>query len=292
MPRDDNEPGKGAYWTIDLDEMDDFEDGMFKRRRTFNTPSKASVASEASHAETPQKSATSCKVTPLKPRSAIKERSLLASVIKSTFSQQIQKISAVTVASSLQCTPIKPPAVMKAVATPKLAASCPGTWSRSPFSSRQASANRSSNVDSLIGKRLFQPIEKQQLLLLPQKQQSTHTEASTAMFWSYPELSLADMSLEADPPSPDGTSFSIEGLFCDNDQPITKNSIELFCEAPASMKGPSDLLLSSTATASLESKFVPSALSPLSWMLAANSGAADDLSVFDHTQKLLSEYLQ
>ncbi len=260
MPRDDDEPGKGAYWTVDLDEMEDFEYGMFKRRRTFNTPAKES--------QTPQKSSNICansssKVTPLKPQSAEKEKSLLASVIKSSFLPHSPKVV------SLHCTPLKTPASKVVIATPKIAASCPGTWSRSPFCSRQPTRNVSSNnVDSLISKRLFQPPE-------------VATEASTAVFWSYPELSLNDMGLEADPPSPDGTSLSIEGLFSYS-QP--SKSVELLCEVPASMK-----LASAN---SLEPKFAPSALSPLSWMLAASSGAADDLSVFDHTQKLLSEYLQ
>ena len=253
MPRDDDEPGKGAYWTVDLDEMEDFEDGMFKRRRTFNTPQKET---------TPLKPNNNCKVTPLKPtESAAKEKSLLASVLKSTFLPQSPKVA------SLHCTPLKTPASKVAIATPKIAASCPGTWSRSPFCSRQPlnSAGSQNSVDAFISKRLFQP---------------ESAEASTAVFWSYPELSLTDMGLEADPPSPDGTSLSIEGLFCDS-QPA--KSLELCCEVPASMR---------SAAVNLEAKFMPSALSPLSWMLAASSGAADDLSVFDHTQKLLSEYLQ
>jgi hypothetical protein len=257
MPRDDDEPGKGAYWTVDLDEMEDFEDGMFKRRRTFNTPSKEA---------TPQKP-SSCKITPVKPQSAVKEKSLIASVIKSSFLPQPQSPKI----ASLHCTPLKTPASkVAAVATPKIAASCPGTWSRSPFCSREQGSAPSINnhVDALFSKRLFQAPEEA-------------AEASKAVFWSYPELSLTDMGLEAEPPSPDGTSLSIEGLFCDA-QPA--KSVELFCEVSAAMRA--------SVAAGLESKFVPSALSPLSWMLAASSGAVDDLSVFDHTQKLLSEYLQ
>lgn len=255
MPRDDNEPGKGAYWTVDLDEMEDFEDGMFKRRRTFNTPTKTDSKIATESPSLPRVNNT-CKATP---HSTVKEKkSLLASVVKANLLQQSPSLV------SLHCTPLKTP--LKAVATPKIAASCPGTWSRSPFCNRQSS-NSTNSVDSLISKRLFLPAE-------------TQTEASsTAVFWSYPELSLTDMGLEADPPSPDGTSLSIEGLFCD--APAMKPGVELL-----------NTVVTNNNNLDEASKFGPSALSPLSWMLAASSGAGDDLAVFDHTQKLLSEYLQ
>lgn len=264
MPRDDNEPGKGAYWTVDLDEMDDFEDGMFKRRRPCaNSPAKSTnertESLEASPA--PASKPDSLKCTPIRaqPRA---ERSLLCSVLKSKALDASSFSGA-----SMSATPMKSSPMVKAVATPKIASSCPGTWSRSPFGKRSCS-----EMDSMCSsRRLFQP---------PATETCSEQVSTEAAFWSYPNVSLSDMGLEADPPSPDGYALSIEALF----------------ESSESLNSPSaksaELLSTLDSNESINSKLLPSALSPLSWMLAATSGAVDDASIFDHTQKLLSEYLQ
>lgn len=281
MPRDDDEPGKGAYWTVDFETMDDFEDGMFKRRRSVGGNGNGHKSCKTSLADTPRD------------RSRCQDRLLLPVAGTGT---------------ALPMTPVtclKTPLVAKVApmtvhVTPKIAASCPDTWSRSPFSSVfRHPAAKDANLARDVNRRLFAASEErvneiasagrrtdansETLSLIAVDSPATKILVpdcdegmSSAAFWSYPNLPLTQLGLDADPPSPDGEAFSVEQFLQDHSMSATGED------------GATPLLFAGIKP----HDGMSTTLSPLSWLLAvsAEDGAkAAERNILDSCLHLYSE---
>ena len=313
IPRDDDEPGKGSYWTVDLDEMDDFEDGMFKRRRAcngtgsvsnssnavsftdskvtstsnsiMNSPacnnvnnafpngisgwSKKTINSTVTANEsatmtpltiTPHKMATSDKMTPLmtisqnhfKTPQKRAERRDLNNSSNSTESPASFTVSSSSSSSSL---------CVNTVLTPKVVAT------NSPYTSASISTNPVVCVNNEKGSQAY------------------------ATFWSYPNFSLSQMGLDAEPPLP--SEFESESfyniLYCNQSETETTTKIPI----PELFQG-SNLNLNLNLNLNPDEGFSKGKdqirLSPLSWLLSVSSQDTS-LGLFDQSQQILSEYL-
>lgn len=102
---------------------------------------------------------------------------------------------------------------------------------------------------------------------------------SSATFWSYPNLSLSQMGLDAEPPLVDSEA---EPIFC------TPSIID-----NVAIKLPELFKASSTSTSTTESSHPEkdvTRMSPLSWLLSVSSQDTS-LGLFDQSQQILSEYL-
>lgn len=183
-----------------------------------------------------------------------------------------------------------------AVLTPKIAASCPGTWSRSPFSSTV-------KMDRLFEKETEKETNTTNRILFRDSTANTDTTCNTtetevvngnttdtlnrtAAFWSYPNLSINQMGLDAEPPSPDGISFSFSF-----DQFIQHSSTVYMDKAVPG----SELLQSTTSTSTSAStnniiSKCGGQVSPLSWLLNVTS-QDQTADILENSQQILSEYL-
>lgn len=105
------------------------------------------------------------------------------------------------------------------------------------------------------------------------------TSSASATFWSYPNLSLSQMGLDAEPPLPiepsnPNTFYNIFNCDPHEDPAINNKLPELFHE---------------TATCnSTEKEMIR--MSPLSWLLSVSSQDTS-LGIFDQSQQILTEYL-
>ena len=104
---------------------------------------------------------------------------------------------------------------------------------------------------------------------------NTGNANTSATFWSYPNLSLSQMGLDAEPPL---AVSEIEPIFCNifNPEPTSK--------LPELLKGSS----STMDVAACEKDITR--MSPLSWLLSVSSQDTS-LGLFDQSQQILSEYL-
>lgn len=316
IPRDDDEPGKGAYWTVDLDEMDDFEDGMFKRRRNSSGSSNSSCvnspgindANSHSFLNSPS-STSSCSSsnafvngTGWTPISLNSPKTKSLSINHNEFGTPQQNKSAnlkpsSTCYGSVPMTPLTmsmamnqfeiTPQKMKTMKkietaevllTPKISAN---PLNRSPYS-----------YSSL-------PIDSKKEASVPSRcknknNKSLENSVRSATFWSYPNLSLTQLGLDGEPPLPEGQNNNTIGSFYNilNTEPDTSNKPRL-PELLQSNRPPVKLELdmeSSCSCSSTSSKNEFVRMSPLSWLLSVSSQDSN-LVLFDQSQQILSEYL-
>ena len=267
IPRDDDEPGKGAYWTVDLEEMDDFEDGMFKRRRSSCSNTNSSNASCANslvpsilnspscnnaflngtgwspnlhHLNTPQKNSKEENRTPHKSGNA-SQFSVGPMTPLTTSANQHQFKTPIKITDQAHAPHV--------TLTPKVA-NCVNT--------------KSSPYTSLMPKTTVQV--------------SNNSTSASATFWSYPNLSLSQMGLDAEPPLAD---TEIEPIFCNI---FNSSSIESTTKLPELLKGNTEVTLTNTSEKDI------TRMSPLSWLLSVSSQDTS-LGLFDQSQQILSEYL-
>ena len=146
----------------------------------------------------------------------------------------------------------------KVTLTPKVA-NCVNTQS-SPYTS-VLSANTSSNTSNST----FSTIN------------SSGNTCTSATFWSYPNLSLSQMGLDAEPPL---AVSEIEPIFCNIFNPEESSS-----KLPELLKGSSN-----SSNSTLECEKDITRMSPLSWLLSVSSQDTS-LGLFDQSQQILSEYL-
>ena len=288
IPRDDDEPGKGAYWTVDLEEMDDFADGMFKRRRSCgggsgggNNSANSSVTGTPKTAIsnnaflngtcwTPAINGTPCKQPNIKNEYEFRTPQPAA---KPSLSKASVPMTPLTMSMNYFSTPVKKGQGIEghqqqvqqnqqssAVLTPKVTANC---TNRSPYTSLMRNNNNSASSINQNTTNL------------------STTAASTATFWSYPNLSLSQMGLDAEPPLPE----------------IENNFYNIFSNEPAETTKLPELFQGNTATATEMNNNTNTVtekdvvrMSPLSWLLSVSSQDTS-LGLFDQSQQLLSEYL-
>ena len=284
IPRDDDEPGKGAYWTVDLDEMDDFEDGMFKRRRSSgNSCSNGNNYSNSSNSQVLELhlNSPSCNNNAFVHGNAWNPSLLISTPQKNSKEEchpshksgNISQCSAgpmtpLTSSASQQFkTPIKQiesghsnPIMAPVTLTPKVA-NCANT--------------KSSPYTSLIPKTAVN--------------MGNNSSSASATFWSYPNLSLSQMGLDAEPPLADS---EVEPIFCSIFNPTssieTTKLPELF-KGSASITDNSHTSSSSNNNNNVNEKDL-TRMSPLSWLLSVSSQDTS-LGLFDQSQQILSEYL-
>lgn len=279
IPRDDDEPGKGAYWTVDLEEMDDFEDGMFKRRRSCgtvnsngNNNSNNSNCGNSSITGTPKAISSNAFLngtgwsptmngTPCKqqPRHSNEFRTPQQSVKMSLATASVP-MTPLTMSLNNFKTPVKKTEGTgesevhnSTVLTPKVTANCSN---RSPYTSLiRTNTSIKTNVNSIIA-----------------------PKAIEATFWSYPNLTLSQLGLDAEPPLQESEN-NFYNIF--NNEPLETTKL------PELFQGNSATNSNSQAPTSEKDTM---RMSPLSWLLSV-SNQDNSLGLFDHSQQLLSEYL-
>lgn len=272
IPRDDDEPGKGAYWTVDLDEMDDFEDGMFKRRRSCNsnstnssttssvtgTPKAVNSSNNAFLNGTgwsPMINATPCKQQQHRQSSTTNEFRTPQPAVKMSLTTASVPMTPLTMSMNYFKTPIKKSESQGAVLTPKITSNC---TNRSPYTSLIQTTSKSSTNASTTA-----------------STNANSQSPATATFWSYPNLSLSQLGLDAEPPLPE-TENNFYNIFT-NDPPESIKLPELFQGNQGN-----------TNNNNVEKDVIR--MSPLSWLLSVSSQDTS-LGLFDQSQQLLSDYL-
>lgn len=258
IPRDNDEPGKGAYWTVDLDEMDDFEDGMFKRRRSSNS-NICTNSQVPSILNSPSCNNAFVNGTTWSPSllftSTPQKTQELRTPHKSSGNVQssVGPLTPLTSSSAYQQfkTPIKQTEhnSCNVTLTPKVAKS-------SPYTNLIPKTNTATSAAAVA---------------------VSNNNPSSAMFWSYPNLSLSQMGLDAEPPLADS---EVEPIFCNNNISTSMDNVP--------MKLP-ELFKASAITTTTDEKDV-TRMSPLSWLLTVSSQDTS-LGLFDQSQQILSEYL-
>lgn len=271
IPRDDDEPGKGAYWTVDFEEMDDFEDGMFKRRRSCGIVSQGtSSVGNSSVIGTPKAvsgntflsgwnpaiNGTPCKQ---QQQQANEFRTPQPAAVKMSLATASVPMTPLTMSMNSFKTPVKMTEAMNevqssVVLTPKMTANCSN---RSPYTSLIRTNTNTST--------------------------STAPVSTGATFWSYPNLSLSQMGLDAEPPLPES-----ENNFYNIFNSTNSESIEA-AKLPELFQGSINIGSSNNTTVPANEKDTMR-MSPLSWLLSVSSQDSS-LGLFDHSQQLLSEYL-
>ena len=321
IPRDDDEPGKGAYWTVDLDEMDDFEDGMFKRRRNSNGSTNSSCvtspgvnnANSNSFLNSPS-SASSCSSshafvngtgwTPIALNSPdTKSLCINHNDLGTPQQNKMTNLKPSTSYGSVPMTPltmnqyeITPQKMMKSVKknetttevllTPKISTN---SLNRSPYS--YSYPHIDSKKESSVPKSRCKNKTNKGL----------ENSAVSATFWSYPNLSLRQLGLDGEPPLPEGqnnnnnTSESYYDILNTEPDTSTSNNPRLLPELLQSNKPSAklelDLESSCPFSSSSSSKNEFIRMSPLSWLLSVSSQDSN-LVLFDQSQQIiLSEYL-
>lgn len=316
-PRDDDEPGKGAYWTIDHDEMDDFEDGMFKRRRSSSSNTSNSNSTCASQANsvnvTPKAKPISCcnnafvngtgwsplmpsKTPNTKARFSDFRTPQVAKANESFYSTASVPMTPLTMSGSSVNqfeTPKKTAdKVINAILTPKLVCN---SATRSPYSSAYSAFS--------------QPAFKASPTASAAKtSQTTVSDGSKATFWSYPNMPLSQMGLDGEPPEfcigINSLSFTEEeaekGARSNNNNMNINMNIDNFNTHNYNNNKIPELFQSSNVlsypinSSSLEKDnggAMPlTRMSPLSWLLSVSSQDSS-LGLFDQSQQILSDYL-
>lgn len=287
IPRDDDEPGKGAYWTVELDEMDDFEDGMFKRRRSCGTVNSTNNSTSIgnginSNVTGPPKTVSnnaflngtgwspSMNATPCKQQQHAHEFRTPQPAVKMSLTATSVPMTPLTMSMSSFKTPVKKSeregevhnSAVSAVLTPKIIANCSN---RSPYTSlirTSTNTNTSTNINTNTCI-------------------NTTPKATEATFWSYPNLSLSQLGLDAEPPLPESEN-NFYNIFS-NETTDTVKFPELFQGNITNIPSAPSAQVSSTEKDTIR-------MSPLSWLLSVSSQDSS-LGLFDQSQQLLSEYL-
>lgn len=281
IPRDGDEPGKGAYWTVELEEMVDFEDGMFKRRRSCGSSSNGTGSSCGNSSVTgtpkvisnnaflngtgwsPKINGTPCKQQQHHPHQHVNELSTPKLATKTSLATTSVPMTPLTMPMNNFKTPVtktEPENEVQSltVLTPKATSNC---TNRSPYTSLiRTSMSTSINTST-----------------------STVKKANAATFWSYPNLSLSQMGLDAEPPLPENEG-SFYNIFSDEQSGEATKLPELF---QGNSNSNSATAVQVTVT-SIEKDVTR--MSPLSWLLNVSSQDTS-LGLFDQSQQLLSEYL-